>query len=700
MAAAPFVNILDSTFTYTGTQPAPPAITSEGHLVLKHIAVDGYPVVVATPEKKEAVAPAVDLSAKAGKGEVAFYTSRAPTRVTPGPNTVPDLPIKETPTWHTTDLSKWANAAKFAKGSRTAGIQEAIDSGAEIVYLPNGKYRVSESIILRGNLRKLMGCEARISADKGVEPLIRFSGVAAKTVILEHLGIDGDVEHDSDQTLVIRKCDTGYRNTPRGSGDVFLEDGMFDHPRILYPQHLWARQMNSEFGKRPNFTNRGGTAWLLGMKVEGWVPAIRNLGGVTECYALYAMTGNEWEGLKGSPFVDNREGWIAVSLREGGQGNHFIKLKDTWEGTTNQIDNWQREYCLMVAGQRFDAAASKPASPLAVEGKAVSHSSITLNWGAAEAGDLSYYLIRRNGETIAGTEADQRVFTDSGLNEKSAYAYEVCAVNLRGGISAPAKVAVTTPADTVAPKLVTVAVWPSDLSCLTLDFDEAMDAKTAEAIGNYALAPAMAISKTSLSRSGTRVILETVKPLVDGQTYTLTCRGLKDRSAVGHTLTKPEATFSAWQQGDGLRLEFWNAKDSFEGKPVASTTETRIDHWWGDSSPLPGVTPGAFCARWSGVVRPRIGGEYTFNTGVVSGCRILLDGQVVHDQWNGRNEWTWSKPVTLEAGKRYTLIFETHAVAGHGGARLKWKGPGFKDAEFLDDRVLFTGGKSEAPATK
>jgi len=684
------VNVLDSSFTWTGKGTPPPAITSECHLILKHIQVDGYPVVVAGPKKTVAAAPAVDLSAKAGKGEVAFFSSRAPFRLTPGPEAVPDLSVKETPTWHTSDLSKWANAAKFAKGSRTAGIQEAIDSGAEVVYLPNGGYRVSEPIVLRGKLRKFMGCEAIIEADKGVDPLIRFGGVEDGTVILEHLGIRGDVEHDCNQTLVIRKCDAGYRNTARGSGDVFLEDGMFDHPRILFPQHLWARQINSEFGDRPNFVNRGGVAWILGMKVEGWVSAIRNIGGVTECYALYAMTGNsDWAKLPPTPFVENQEGWVAVSFRDGGQGQHPIKVRDTWEGATKQIDTWQREFCLAIAGQRFDAAAAKPPVPGAVVAKVLDCRSVELGWGAAQAGPLgiSHYLIRRNGQLLAGT--DKPGYTDRDLDEKTAYAYEINAVDRRGGISAPMKATVSTPADSVAPTITVAAVWPSDLATITIDFDEAIAAKAAASKDNYTLNPTVAIAKATLNHSGTRVVLTTARPLVDGQAYTLTCTGLKDRSAAGNALAKPEATFTAWEQGGGLRLEFWNAKDSFEGKPVATTTEARVDHWWGDASPLPGVTPGAFCARWSGVLRPKVGGEYVFNTGVVSGCRVILDGKVVHDRWAGGNEWTWSGPVPLEAGKRYTLVFETHAIAGHGGARLKWKGPGMNGEQFIGADYLF-----------
>jgi len=100
----------------------------------------------------------------------------------------------------------------------------------------------------------------------------------------------------------------------------------------------------------------------------------------------------------------------------------------------------------------------------------------------------------------------------------------------------------------------------------------------------------------------------------------------------------------------------------------------------------------AFCARWSGILRPRASGEYTFITGIRSGGRVFLDGKLIHDQWGGGNEWTSSKPVVLEAGKHYALIFETHATGGQAGARLKWHGPGIKD-EFLDDRVLFMPAK-------
>ena len=119
---------------------------------------------------------------------------------------------------------------------------------------------------------------------------IRFDGGAADTVYIEHL-TGMKVVHNCDKTLVVRHCDLkGYENTDQGTGDMFIEDIMGGHPRINAPQNLWARQLNSEYGRIPQFINNGGKAWILGMKCESKMPLIINNAGVVECYALYQTT--------------------------------------------------------------------------------------------------------------------------------------------------------------------------------------------------------------------------------------------------------------------------------------------------------------------------------------------------------------------------------------------------------------------------
>jgi hypothetical protein len=679
------VSILDSSFTFTGTGQAPPAIKADGYLLLKNVDLAGYQTLLASPDKAKKKADPVKADADAaGKAAVKFYMSRKGLRLHEGAMDVPYLPVKETPTYNDPDLTKWANARKFAAGSATAGIQEAIDSGVQTVYLPNGDYAISRTVVIRGKVRRILGMEATINVPKDM-PAFRFDGGEADTVVIEHIS-GGLVEHNCDKTLSIRKCSVGYRNTARGTGDAFLEDGMFHHPTILYPQSLWARQPNSEFGSTPNFTNTLGKAWILGYKVEGWVSAILNVGGVTECYSLYSMTGNGGDPKK-APFVENREGWLAVPFRDGGQGNHFTKFKDTWEGVTKQEDNWKREYAMVVGGQKFDPSRDKPGAPGPAAAKATGPGTVELTWGAAQSKPIALlgYNVSRNGQLVVRVPADKTSFTDTGLTESTQYAYEVAAINERGGVSDAVKASAGTPADTTAPTIARFYA-PGEPNVLVVEFSKPMDAAAGVA-ASYKLSPEAAIAKVKLSFDGDRAIIETTSPLVDGTSYTLTCTGLKDRSKAGNALAPGTADTTFWLRGAALTAEFWNNLN-FEGKPVLTLTERKVDHWWGEEgSPGAEVTPKKFCGRWSGVLRPRVSGEYAFNTGARTGCRVIIDGKTVHDAWTTKSEWTWSKPVPLEAGKRYSLVFEMYAD-GAAGARLKWKGPGFNEARFLDDEVL------------
>lgn len=681
------IAVLDSSFVWTGKEAAPPAIVGDCHLVLRNVESRGYGVLLAKPadgKGKDMPAPGeAVLSMADGTGTQAWYAMRKAIRLHPGSEEVPNLPVKETPRFHGTDPARWANPRRFAVGSRTAGIQEAVDSGAETVYLPNGSYRLEEPVILRGKLRKIMGMEARLDIAGKRGTAFIFAGVESGSVILEHLS-GGRVVHDCAQTLVVRKCDMSYENTLRGTGDVFLEDGMFGQPAIRYPQSMWARQLNSEFTDQPQLTNRHGKVWILGMKVEGHPQAILNLGGITEAWVLYAMCSDG-----PGPWVENREGWLAFTGREGGQKTHALRLKDTWDGVAKQ-QGGPREVGLFLGGLRPDPSRETMAPPGAATATPTGPGRVELRWGAAAApaSGLAYYRIHRDGKPLAGVEGDQTVFIDEACAEGTAYAYEISAVSLRGAISPAVKAAATTPADTRAPALVRAFTWPSDPTAVVVDVDKPLDRASAARIGAYTFTPKQELQEARLNAAGDRIILRLAKPIPDGQQITLAVAGVADASRARHAL-QAETTFTAWHQGEGLRLEFWNDLGEFTGAPVHSTREGRVDHWWGDSSPAPGVNAGKFCARWSGILRPKIGGEYRLRTGIVRNGRVLLDGKLIHDQWNqGKYEWTDSAPIALEAGRRYNLVFEMRAVDGQAGARLKWHVPG-QGEQFIDADCLF-----------
>ena len=75
----------------------------------------------------------------------------------------------------------------------------------------------------------------------------------------------------------------GTRTPTAGTGDAFFEDTIGPKPlRIAHPQHVWARQLNIEFGEKPLVENHGGTLWLLGYKTEGQMVCIQQTAGKTE----------------------------------------------------------------------------------------------------------------------------------------------------------------------------------------------------------------------------------------------------------------------------------------------------------------------------------------------------------------------------------------------------------------------------------
>ncbi len=488
------IMILDSTFTYTGSGQAPPAVENRDNLFLNNVTVEGYPTVV----KNEGKNLREDLSLQGGSGTVDQYFSRDPLRLFPGPERVPDLPVKETPRWHSTDLSEWANVRDFgahpegkavdfttrlaytrvdpqinfgwggggpgeplgndnfsirwtgeikapasgeytfyydlndrgrlrvdgkllvdewekyhraeyqgkvalAAGKRvpiqieywesghqawaklawsgpgiekqpvptevlyptaqaaeangltghyygggnpdmTEAFQKALDSGKRVLYVPNGSYNVQGELVLRGKVQKLIGMEAvlggtTIRLDEGTHPV----------VFVEHLG-GIQLRHNATRTLVVRHCSIKqYENTPRGTGDIFVDDVMGGHPRIHGPQSFWARQLNSEYGRIPQLINRGGKVWILGMKVESKMPVIINEGGTLECYALYSMTNPAPDPT--TPMILNKDGRIAVSFADGGQKSYRVKIEETRGAVTKKDEAWRRETMMYIGGK-------------------------------------------------------------------------------------------------------------------------------------------------------------------------------------------------------------------------------------------------------------------------------------------------------------------------------------------------------------
>lgn len=210
-----------------------------------------------------------------------------PSQAQPDGSEIAPLPVVETPMFWSDDPNDLVNVVDFgatpsAPGDDADAIQSAIDSGKPIVYLPNGSYQVSRTIILRGKTRLLIGMQSSIgiTKDAPVEPLLRVDD-GDGAVNVEHLWISGVAEQNSSRPFALRHVDLkdGYRNTESGKGDVFFEDTIGKPILVKHPQRFFGRQVNCEFGDDPLIENHGGAMWLFGYKTEGQMTVLKNVGG-------------------------------------------------------------------------------------------------------------------------------------------------------------------------------------------------------------------------------------------------------------------------------------------------------------------------------------------------------------------------------------------------------------------------------------
>ncbi len=112
----------------------------------------------------------------------------------------------------------------------------------------------------------------------------------------------------------------------------------------------------------------------------------------------------------------------------------------------------------------------------------------------------------------------------------------------------------------------------------------------------------------------------------------------------------------------GLALELWNGLEPAGAPALARPARTLEFSWFGPFAPE--IDPRAFCARLSGRFVPPEGGAWTFSLSCAGRARLLLDGRVVVDAWNGwrRGDSFFgmgsaeiAATVPLEAGRAYDL---------------------------------------------
>lgn len=341
-----FVCLIEGQIEGNGDAINKPAIKNEGFLFVRDTKISGYKTGIEniSGHKKNYD----DLN-------IEEFVSHPILSLFPSPSHSLRLPIEETPEVEWDDLKNWANVVHFGADltgvkDSTEAFQKAIDSGKTTVYIPNGVYNIGNTLFIRGKVKRIIGCEARIVGNG----LWKFTDGEAPIVVIERLEqLSGGgpeifkIEHASDRVLVIRHCNIGsYRNT--GKGKVFFEDVAGDIFEFKN-QKVWARQFNVECETK--ILNDGGQLWILGLKTErgGTLIHTKN-GGKTEllggfCYAtmkkpetnpMFIIEDSDatfvigGSCFTGNPFVD-------IVLEKRGEERKILKKEDCPQRTGHSV---------------------------------------------------------------------------------------------------------------------------------------------------------------------------------------------------------------------------------------------------------------------------------------------------------------------------------------------------------------------------
>jgi hypothetical protein len=191
------------------------------------------------------------------------------------------LEIKRAPEFSSDDLSQWANAQDFgATANNTSdddgpAIQRAIDSGAQVVYLPYGQYTIKTPVIMRGAVRKLDGMFSILTSVK--EGRVEAGTTTSGAAIIENVvPANTTFLQNGAGAMVVRDVGiaTGYDSVhptvatgPKATGDVFFESAGARASLVIdRPVHVWVRQLNRE--RVASSISGGATYWLLGDNIE------------------------------------------------------------------------------------------------------------------------------------------------------------------------------------------------------------------------------------------------------------------------------------------------------------------------------------------------------------------------------------------------------------------------------------------------
>lgn len=314
------------------------AIEAESAVMIRNVKAEGYGAAVSRAGK-----------AVVSDNRVDEHVWPAPVTLASAPARTLNLPAGDWPDAADRAQDQWCNVGQFLsdeqkKTDASEAIQKAIDSGASVVYFPPGSCRIAKPVIVRGNVRRIVGYQSWLlgPAEQGQgQGLIVFENT--RPVTFERFNLKQiKLEVRTGQGVAVRHIIglSGVTLT-HDRAAVFSENTVGGAIALRAGQSWSARQLNIETKGPPAMVeNRGGTFWALGYKTEMGNTVLRATeGGKAE------ILGGLWypaQGVKDPKLaaieVDHAD--VSVSLADLAkwvQGQYPVEVRHTRDGQTDEL---------------------------------------------------------------------------------------------------------------------------------------------------------------------------------------------------------------------------------------------------------------------------------------------------------------------------------------------------------------------------
>ncbi len=120
-----------------------------------------------------------------------------------------------------------------------------------------------------------------------------------------------------------------------------------------------------------------------------------------------------------------------------------------------------------------------------------------------------------------------------------------------------------------------------------------------------------------------------------------------------------------------LKMEIFAGKN-LSGEPVYTEMVNSIKYDWTGRSPATGIGNDNYSVRWTGKIKPKATGEFTFSASADDGVRVFLDGKLVLNDWEDHAVRETATDVILEADHEYDLRVEFYQATGDSQISFGW----------------------------